>query len=274
MKKKSHDYHIVSPSPWPILLSTTLLLIAVGLVSFIHRWFYGKFVLSLGVFLFFLTLYMWCKDVIQEAIRDKAHTEIVKNGLRFAMLLLIISELMMFSAFFISFIKSWLEPGYSLDNFFPMKRLTWPPEGILPLDPWSIPFLNTVILLLSGCTVTWAHYCIKYNDMKGMQRMLGFTILLGITFSFFQGIEYLHSDFSLKPSELSTIYPSNFYITTGFHGIHVILGTIFLIICWFRAKNGQLSSKEHVGFECAVWYWHFVDVLWLFLFTFVYWLSS
>ena len=274
MKGKLHDHHLVSPSPWPLLFSFTILITALGAVGTIHGSHIGKLILAIGLPSVSVVLYKWWKDIITEAIRDNCHTEIVKKGLRLAMAALILSETMFFFCFFWSFFKAWLFPVYMFDNLMPDKIVTWPPSGIVRLNPWSIPFLNTIILLLSGCTLTWSHYCLINNDNKNTIKMLGLTILLSITFSTFQAIEYLHTGFSFRETGEKAIYSSNFYMITGFHGAHVIIGTIFLIICWLRARKNQLSPENHIGFECAVWYWHFVDVIWLLLFVFLYWISS
>ncbi|AHC39652.1 cytochrome c oxidase subunit 3 [Ehrlichia muris] len=274
MKGKLHDYHLVSPSPWPLLFSFTILITALGAVGTIHGLHIGKLTLILGISSVSIVLYKWWKDIVTEAIKDNCHTEIVKKGLRLAMAALILSETMFFFGFFCSFFKAWLFPVHIFDNLVPTKPVAWPPDGITRLDPWSIPLLNTVILLLSGCTLTWSHHSLINNDNNNTVRMLGVTIVLGIIFSMFQAIEYLHTGFSFRETGEKAIYSSNFYMITGFHGLHVIVGTIFLAICWFRVKKNQLSPENHIGFECAAWYWHFVDVIWLLLFVFLYWISS
>ena len=214
----------------------------------------------------------WWSDVIHEGRVDKAHTTVVQKGLSIGMALFILSEIMFFFAFFWSFFKAWLDPVHILDDgVWGSELMIWPPKGIETLDAWNIPFMNTLILLLSGTTVTWAHYELLKNNRKGIIKALYCTIGLGILFTLMQIIEYYHATFKLKDG----IYPSNFYMATGFHGAHVIIGTIFLIVCLFRAKKGHFDKGNgHLGFEFAAWYWHFVDVVWLFLFIFVYVLSS
>jgi cytochrome c oxidase subunit 3 len=147
----------------------------------------------------------------------------------------------------------------------------WPPSNVMTFDPFHLPFLNTMILLLSGTTVTWAHHSLLVNDRKGLIRGLGLTILLGLTFTLCQAIEYAHAPFKFSGGG---VYPSTFFLATGFHGFHVIVGTCFLIVCWFRARRGDFSPERHFGFEAAAWYWHFVDVVWLFLFTCIYWYGA
>ncbi|MBX3524665.1 MAG: cytochrome c oxidase subunit 3, partial [Rhodoblastus sp.] len=142
----------------------------------------------------------------------------------------------------------------------------WPPKGIEVLDPWHLPLLNTLLLLTSGTTVTWAHHALLNGDREGLKKGLMATIVLGLIFSFVQGYEYAHAPFAFKNS----IYGSTFFMATGFHGFHVIVGTIFLIVCLVRAVKGQFTPRQHLGFEFAAWYWHFVDVVWLFLFACIY----
>ena len=271
---KKHDFHILATSPWPLFLSLSAFITAVGAVGVIHGQTYGLFVLPLGAVSTIFVLFRWWYDVIAEAIRDKCFTDIVQKGLRFGFAIMILSETMLFFAFFWSFFKAWLFPAYHLVDFSQKVPTVWPPVGIKTMDPWSIPFFNTVTLLLSGCTLTWAHNLLLLNDIKASSRFLLATILLGIIFSAFQGIEYLHAGFSFKTPGLSAIYSSNFYMATGFHGLHVIMGIVSLVVCYIRMRRGKVTADCHVGFECAAWYWHFVDVVWLFLFLFLYVVSS
>jgi cytochrome c oxidase subunit 3 len=176
------------------------------------------------------------------------------------MLLFIASEVMFFAAFFWAYFNGALFPTEEIGG-------VWPPENITTFDPFSIPFLNTLILLLSGCTVTWAHHGLKEGDQSSLLRGLGLTVFLGVIFSALQAYEYTHAAFGFG----GDIYSSVFYMATGFHGFHVIVGTIFLAVCFFRAKAGHFTPDSHFGFEAAAWYWHFVDVVWLFLFASVYW---
>ncbi|MGI4775488.1 MAG: cytochrome c oxidase subunit 3, partial [Janthinobacterium lividum] len=204
--------------------------------------------------------------VINEG-RSDHHTEPVRMGLRIGMGLFIISEMMFFFAFFFAYFRSSIFPVGILDGVWVVKDGVWPPPEIQTFDPWDIPFINTLVLLLSGTTVTWAHYAMEENNQKDCITALGITVLLGIFFSLMQAYEYHHASFKLRDG----IYAANFYLATGFHGIHVIIGTIFLGVCYLRAKRGDFAeNRGHLGFEFAAWYWHFVDVVWLFLFTFVY----
>lgn len=271
---KKHDFHILSTSPWPLLLSVCAFITAFGAVGVIHGTKLGYFVLPVGMLSTIFVLWRWWYDVIVEAIRDKCFTDIVQKGLRLGFAIMILSESMLFFAFFWSFFKAWLFPAYQLVDFSEKISTVWPPRGIKSVNPWSIPFFNTITLLLSGCTLTWSHNLLLMNDVRSASRFLLSTIVLGVIFSFFQGIEYMHAGFSFREEGLNAIYSSNFYLATGFHGLHVLLGIVSLLVCYVRMVKGRVTPKCHVGFECAAWYWHFVDVVWLFLFIFMYVVSS
>jgi len=269
--KQKHNYHLVDPSPWPILGAFSALTMFVGLVLSLHEHAIGKVLMPAGLVLVLYTMFVWWKDVIKEGL-SKHHTSIVRHGLRLGMALFIASEVMFFFAFFWSFFKSALIPSLVFEgaHIFEIgkgfKQGIWPPAGIKTFDPWDIPLINTLILLFSGTTVTWAHHALMHNNRRDLIRGLAITVALGLSFSALQAFEYHHAHFGFKDG----IYPSNFFLATGFHGVHVIIGTIFLAICLVRAIRGNLSPEGHLGFEFAAWYWHFVDVVWLFLFSFVY----
>lgn len=263
---QQHDFHLVNPSPWPILGAASAFLLFLGAVLMMHKSPLGVYIFPTGFILVLITMYVWWKDVVHEGIVGKHHTNLVRHGLRIGMALFIISEVMFFFAFFFSFFKANLFPVDILDGAWPLKAGIWPPEGIETFDPWDLPFINTLILLLSGTSVTWAHHSLLHNNRKGLIHGLAWTVVLGISFSALQALEYSHAPFGFKDG----IYSSNFFMATGFHGLHVIIGTIFLAICLVRAIKGQLTTEGHLGFEFAAWYWHFVDVVWLFLFVFVY----
>jgi len=182
------------------------------------------------------------------------------------MMLFITSEVMFFVGFFWAYFNFLIFPETQGNGM-----TVWPPSTIHTFDPFHIPFLNTMILLLSGCTVTWAHHSLLENDRKGLLTGLGLTIILGMCFTLGQAVEYSDAPFKFVGGG---VYPSTFFLATGFHGFHVIVGTCFLIVCWFRAKAGQFTPDRHFGFEAAAWYWHFVDVVWLFLFTCIYWYGA
>jgi cytochrome c oxidase subunit 3 len=253
-----HPYHLVDPSPWPLLGAFSGGLLAVGAVLYMHG--SGWLLLALGLLSVVTVMAGWWRDVLKEAVRQKAHTPVVKLGLRYGMALFIASEVMFFVAFFWAYFDASLFPKEAIGG-------VWPPTNIETLDAFHLPLMMTLILLLSGTTVTWAHHAIIEGDNKTASVALGLSVLLGVLFSFFQMYEYSHATFGFTGG----IYPSTFYMATGFHGFHVIVGTIFLAVCWWRTMAGHFTPKSHFGFEAAAWYWHFVDVVWLFLFIAVYW---
>lgn len=276
-EKQHHEYHLVDPSPWPLVGSFSALAMFVGLVLWMHgaEWqglTIGKVIFPLGLGMVLFTMYSWWRDVIFEGDIGKHHSAIVRHGMRLGMALFILSEVMFFFAFFWAFFKAVLMPvlvfnGMHLfESEIPVVTGTWPPKGIEVLDAFDLPLINTLILLLSGCTVTWAHYGLLHNDRKALIKGLAITVVLGMLFTTLQVIEYGHATFGFKDG----IYPSTFYMATGFHGAHVLIGTLFLLVCLVRAVRGKMTPEGHLGFEFAAWYWHFVDVVWLFLFLFVY----
>ena len=252
-----HPYHLVDPSPWPAVGAIAAGMLAVGILLYMHD--ITAWLLPVGVLLVLLTMALWWRDVVKEATFQGYHNPVVQIGMRYGMALFIASEVMFFAAFFWAYFTSALYPAEATGG-------TWPPQGIATFDPFELPLLNTLILLLSGVTVTWAHHALREGDRKGMLQGLALTILLGATFTGVQAYEYSHAAFGFKDG----IYPSTFYMATGFHGFHVLVGTIFLIVCFFRGYAGHFKPDHHFGFEAAAWYWHFVDVVWLFLFICVY----
>lgn len=264
---QQHPFHLVELSKWPILTAFSLLAVTLGAVMLMHKHFGGGYIASIGFVSLIFCTYSWWRDVIKEGVIEHRHTNPVRQGLRIGMGLFILSEIMFFFVFFWSFFKASIFPVGILDGIWAIKEGNWPPVGIETLDPWDVPFMNTLILLLSGTTVTWAHYALEENNQKDCVKALGFTIILGMLFTSLQAYEYYHASFHLHDG----IYGSNFYMATGFHGMHVMIGTIFLTVCYFRAKKGHFfNGNGYLGFEFAAWYWHFVDVVWLFLFAFIY----
>ncbi len=263
---KDHPYHLVNPSPWPALGALAAFCLTFGGAQAMHGSAIGIPLVIVGFALMLYTMYVWWRDVTKEAEGKEDHTREVRHGLRFGMALFILSEVMFFAAFFWAFFNASALPKLPLEDTWAIAPGTWPPKGIEVFDPWHIPFLNTLILLLSGCTVTWAHYCVLHNDRKGLVQGLFCTVVLGMIFTGFQAFEYTHAAFGFKDG----IYASTFYMATGFHGVHVIIGTIFLFVCLMRARAGHFTAERHLGLEFAAWYWHFVDVVWLFLFVCVY----
>jgi cytochrome c oxidase subunit 3 len=211
-------------------------------------------------------MFGWWVDVIREAQRGD-HTRVVQLHLRYGMIMFIASEVMFFVAWFWAFFDASLFTGEAAQ--YARVAFTggeWPPAGTEVLDPWHLPLVNTLILLTSGTTVTWAHHSLLHNNREGLKWGLALTVALGVLFTMVQAYEYIHAPFGFKDS----IYGSTFFMATGFHGFHVIIGTIFLIVCLIRAFLGHFTPDHHFGFEAAAWYWHFVDVVWLFLFTCIY----
>lgn len=273
---KPHPYHIVRPSIWPLAGAFAGMLLAVGMVLFMHDVKIGEFNIGLkGVVLGFIAvlsvMFFWWKDVLFEAVSEKIHTPIAQIGFRYGMALFIASEVMFFVAFFWAFFDASLFAGQ--ENMPARVEYTgghWPPPQIETVPAFDLPLMMTLILLLSGCTVTWAHHAILVGNQKDAIKGLGVSVLLGFFFLCFQMYEYAHATFGFTDG----IYPSTFYMATGFHGFHVFVGTIFLFVCWFRARKGHFTKESHFGFEAAAWYWHFVDVVWLFLFVAIYWWGS
>src|SRR5689334_5622435 len=257
---KHHDYHLVEPSIWPLVGAISAFAFFGGFVMWLHENRFGPIVMGLGMAGILFTMFEWWTQTIREAHQGD-HTPVVQLHLRYGMILFIASEVMFFLAWFWAFFDSAIFPS-AVDSVGGV----WPPKGITVMDPWSLPLLNTFILLCSGTTVTWAHHCLIHGDRKGLKLGLLLTILLGLSFTFCQGWEYVHAPFAFKGG----IYGSTFFMATGFHGFHVIIGTIFLTVCLIRSLKGDFTPKQHFGFEAAAWYWHFVDVVWLFLFTTIY----
>ena len=289
-----HDYHLVPPSPWPLLSSIAATIMFIGAViwmkglapaengpiaaNFLAEGKPGVFFAGLAGVL--LSAIGWWSDVIKES-KAGDHTPVVSIGLRYGMILFIASEVMFFVAFFWMFFDMALfhesraltpEVGTWADTAKAWS--TWPPKGVEVLSPWQLPLLNTVTLLLSGCTVTWAHHAIQVGDRKGAKIALIITVALGVFFTSVQAYEYQHilheHLFFNEEAANSGLYGSIFFMATGFHGFHVLIGTIFLAVCLIRLLAGDFTPQKHFGFEAAAWYWHFVDVVWLFLFFAIY----
>ncbi len=265
--KQSHPYHLVDPSPLPLLASLCAFMLVGGAALFMHDHAPGQYVMIAGFLGVLACMYAWWKTVIREGIVGKHHTGVVQRGLRMGMVLFILSEVMFFSAFFWAFFNASLFPRLPLEDTWDIFAGIWPPEGIVTFDAWDLPFINTLILLLSGTTVTWAHHALLEGNNRGLVQGLACTVALGVLFTLTQAYEYHHAAFGFTDG----VYASAFYMATGFHGVHVIIGTIFLAVCLVRATRGTLTKDGHLGLEFAAWYWHFVDVVWLFLFVCVYW---
>jgi cytochrome c oxidase subunit III len=281
---KNHDYHILPPSITPLIGSLAALTMFFGMVMMFQPKVlgsYGSLVFGAGLIGVLYTFWTWWSDVIREA-HSGDHTPVVQLHLRYGMILFIASEVM----FFVGWFWAWfdyslfpvplqLEIDHATHAFTVTNQIgqdgaaalaQWPPKGMQVFDAFSLPLLNTLILLCSGTTVTWAHHALINGDRKGLINGLWLTIILGVLFSCIQAYEY-----SIAPFPFAGLnYGSSFFMATGFHGFHVIVGTIFLMVCLARAYKGHFTPKQHFGFEAAAWYWHFVDVVWLFLFVVVY----
>lgn len=254
-----HPYHLVDPSPWPILTGFASFTITTGLVAYMHNYAGGGYILTLGVLTLVGVMSIWFRDVVREATFQGHHTKPVQNGLKEGVILFIVSEVMFFFAFFWAFFHSAVVPTIDIGNI-------WPPAGIETLDAFEVPLLNTIILLSSGATCTWAHLAIVEGNRQHALAALFATVTLGILFTVCQAYEYIECQFTISDG----IYGSTFFMSTGFHGFHVLVGTTFLFVCLYRAFKGHFTTTHHIGFEGAAWYWHFVDVVWLFLFCSVY----
>jgi cytochrome c oxidase subunit III len=270
---KNHDYHILPLSPWPVIGSISALILAIGAILSMPRHAYsiGPFLAAGGLIGVLYTMYGWWTDVINEAERKKEHTRVVQMHHRYGMILFIASEVMFFVAWFWAYFDASLYAGETIQ--FARTELTggnWPPKDIAVFNPWELPLFNTLVLLCSGTTVTWAHHALLHGDREGLKQGLWITIVLGAMFSCVQALEYSHAGFTFS----NHIYGATFFMATGFHGFHVFIGTIFLAVCLYRTYRGHFTPTQHLGFEFAAWYWHFVDVVWLFLFTAIYVIGS
>ena len=261
----NHQYHILDPDYMPFLGSMSAVTMTSGGVMAMHPdWAggAGKYVLLLGFLGVIATMFMWWTKVVREAHQGH-HTPVVQLHLRYGMILFIASEVMFFVGWFWAFFDFALFPSALSEvtaGQFPSKAI----EAVM--NPFDLPLLNTLILLCSGTTVTWAHHSLIHGDREGLKKGLWATIALGVLFTAIQAYEYSHAPFGFG----GNTYSSAFYMATGFHGFHVLVGTIFLIVCLKRTYNGDFTPRQHFGFEAAAWYWHFVDVVWLFLFVAVY----
>ncbi|MBT3238493.1 MAG: cytochrome c oxidase subunit 3 [Rhodospirillaceae bacterium] len=259
---KKHPFHMVEPSGWPIVGTIGAFVMAVGGIWYMQEGPLYGFLAGLAIVLY--CMFGWWRDVVKEAQNGEDHTPVVQHGLRVGMILFIASEVMFFVAFFWAYFHS------SVPALSSLAHETWPPEGIVPLHTWSLPFYNTIILLSSGVTLTWAHHALQKGDYSKLRLGLLMTVALGFLFIGLQAYEYSEAMFGITDG----IYPSTFYLATGFHGFHVFVGACFLTVNYLRASSGHFTPKQHVGFEAAAWYWHFVDVVWVFLFIWIYWWGS
>lgn len=253
---KYHPYHLVSPSPWPVYAAFSTLVFTASTVCWFHNYKNGDIMVLIGLLLLLTSMIVWWRDVVREATFEGFHTHPVQRGLTIGFLLFIASEVMLFFAFFWAYFHSSLSPSVELGAL-------WPPTGVDVLNPWHVPLLNTIILLSSGATITWAHHSLISGRSRSETILaLGLTVFLGLIFTLLQAFEYYEAPFTIADS----VFGSTFYATTGLHGLHVIIGTIFLIVCFIRLIQYHLSSVHHLGFEAGILYWHFLDYAWLLIF--------
>nr|YP_010893071.1 cytochrome c oxidase subunit III [Spirobolus walkeri]WJR82402.1 cytochrome c oxidase subunit III [Spirobolus walkeri] len=254
----NHPYHLVEKSPWPLTASLGACCLTTGNVFWFHT-LTPALALTGGTILV-LTTIQWWRDVSRESTLQGLHTCKVVTGLKWGMILFIVSEIFFFASFFWAFYHSSLAPTPEIGSL-------WPPTHISPFNPFQVPLLNTAILLASGVTVTWAHHSLMENNLSQSKAALFLTLILGIYFTALQAFEYIEAPFTISDS----IYGSTFFVATGFHGLHVLIGSSFLMVCLARLAAHHFSGHHHFGFEAAAWYWHFVDVVWLFLYISIYW---
>nr|YP_010890515.1 cytochrome c oxidase subunit III [Colpocephalum eucarenum]WIM51521.1 cytochrome c oxidase subunit 3 [Colpocephalum eucarenum] len=262
LKSGFFPFHIVDQSPWPLYMSGASYMLLLSGVMYVYNIPNVGFLSMLSILFFFLTLYGWLRDVCNEGFLQGNHTWLVQKGLKMGMVLFITSEVLFFFSFFWSLFYYSISPSVQI--------YSWPPTGVASVDPMGVPLLGTLILISSGISVTWSHHSIIEGNKSSATISLALTILLGILFSILQFTEYLECSFTISDS----VFGSIFFLSTGFHGIHVIIGTMMLLVCLIRIMNNHFSSKHHVGYEAAIWYWHFVDVVWLFLYVCMYWWGS
>nr|ABS28767.1 cytochrome c oxidase subunit III [Polistes sp. MD1] len=260
MNKTNHPYHMVTISPWPIMLSFNLMFLLISIIKLFYQ--YKMNLLMLCLFNMNLILFQWWRDVTRESTFQGMHTLKMMKNLKMGMIMFIISEIFFFISLFWTYFHASLSPSIEIGSL-------WPPKNILMLNPYDIPLLNSIILITSGIMITWSHHSLMINKNLNSILTLIQTILLGLLFTLFQIYEYLETSFTIADS----IFGSIFFLTTGFHGMHVIIGTIFLIICLMRMIYKHFSKSHHFGYEAAIWYWHFVDIVWLFVYTWLYWWS-
>nr|YP_009501949.1 cytochrome c oxidase subunit III [Pariaconus pele]AWU49017.1 cytochrome c oxidase subunit 3 [Pariaconus pele] len=255
--KKNHQFHLVDLSPWPLLISIIIMNYTWFTVIFFNTKM--KFPL-ITMLIIFMIMMKWWEDIQRESTLQGNHTFSVMSSMKYGMILFITSEILFFMSFFWSFFHHSLSPNMEMG-------LMWPPLMIYSFNPLHIPLLNTVILLSSGISVTWTHSSLFMNNLNQTKKSLMLTIILGVYFSSLQYYEYKFAPFSMSDS----VYGSSFFLTTGFHGIHVIIGTLFLMHSFLRLNKIHFSKTHHLGMELSIWYWHFVDVVWLFLYMSIYW---
>jgi len=260
---QGHPFHLVTPSPWPLLTSFSLLILTIAAAMYFNGFANGGILVAIGFITTLSSMILWFRDVVAEGTLLGNHTFAVQKGLNLGVALFIISEIFFFISIFWAYFHSALAPTVELGN-------AWPPAGIDPLNPFEIPLLNTILLLSSGASVTYAHHSLIEGNRRGTLLGIIITVVLAVIFTGLQGLEYYEAPFTIADGA----YGSTFFFATGFHGIHVIIGTAFIAVAFFRILSYHLTDHHHLGFEASILYWHFVDVVWLFLYISIYWWGS
>lgn len=260
---QAHPFHLVSPSPWPLFTCISLLTLTTSAVLTMHGFNNAGLFLAAALITLITSMAFWWRDVISEGTYLGNHTLAVQKGLNMGVALFIVSEGLFFLAIFWAFFHSALSPTVELGA-------QWPPMGIEAVNPFELPLLNTVILLSSGVTVTYAHHSLIQGNRSGTLYGLIATVILAVIFTGFQGVEYAVSSFTISDGT----FGSCFYFGTGFHGIHVMIGTAFIAVGMWRVLAYHQTDNHHLGLESSILYWHFVDVVWLFLFISIYYWGS
>jgi cytochrome c oxidase subunit 3 len=260
---QNHPYHLVDPSPWPLMSSFSLLSLAMTAALTMHGYIGSSYALIFNLLLVTASMFLWFRDIIAEGSFIGDHTIAVKAGLNNGFVLFVTSEALFFLSIFWAYFHSSIGPNVEIGS-------VWPPYGFPIISPYDLPLTNTILLLSSGASLTYSHHSLIHGNRKNTIIGLIITLILSIVFTFVQGVEYNTAPFSISDG----VYGTVFFFSTGFHGLHVIIGTIMLAISLYRIMNYQLTDQHHVGYETAILYWHFVDVVWLFLFISVYWWGS
>ncbi len=263
INRQRHSFHLVDNSPWPFIGALGAFFLTSGVVTFSSYRISGSTLLTLGFISILISMYKWWSDIIREGYSEGQHTLKVQRGLRLGFILFVVSEVMFFFGFFWCFIDAGIKPSFSIG-------CSWPPSALGFVDPWNIPLANTCILLASGGAITWSHHWLIEGNTRRASLGIALAIFLAIVFTSLQVYEYIYSTFSISDG----IFSSAFFLATGFHGFHVFVGTCFLTVCFFRINLKHFSLLHHIGIEAAFWYWHFVDIVWLYLFLLVYWWPS
>lgn len=260
---QSHPFHLVSPSPWPAKTSLSLFAITTSGVSSMQGFHVSSYIFIVSFMSVVICMSLWFRDIISEATYLGNHTAAVQRGLNMGVALFIVSEGLFFLAIFWTFFHSSLSPASEIGS-------QWPPNGIESINAFELPLLNTILLLASGFTITYAHHSVIHSDRTEALYGIALTVVLAVAFTCFQGLEYVVSSFTISDS----VFGSCFYFGTGFHGLHVIIGTIFIAVSLWRLLAYHFTENHHLGLESSILYWHFVDVVWLFLYIAVYYWGS